>query len=1161
MRLQYIYKSDINRDINGVVKVAQNDERSIEQELREYIITRELRKHFNTFFNNYEKSLSTPTDKIGVWISGFFGSGKSHFLKMLSYVLSNETVAGKKAVDYFFDKFDDPMMFAQLEHCASVPTDTILFNIDSKSPINKDKTAILRVFAKVFYEYRGFYGDDLKVAKLEQFIEKSGKTDVFKARFEEIHGDSWENSRDAFSFFEDDVVASLIEALGMSETAARNWFNGTETADMSIEQLVKEVKDYIDSKGKDFRLLFMIDEVGQYIGSDGSLMLNLQTIVEEIGSRCGGRVWVMVTSQEAIDSITKISGDDFSKIQGRFNTRLSLSSSSVDEVIKKRILAKTDSAAKALALNYNKECAVLKNLFTFSDAVLDLKGYSSEYDFVETYPFVPYQFRLMQNVLAQIRKHGNSGKHLSGGERSMLSGFQEAAQAIEDKDENALVPFSLFYNTVNTFLESAIRRVIDRCQTAADNRNGIEQYDVDILKLLYLIRYVDDIKSNIDNITTLMVDDIRSDKINMRKSIQESLDRLVSQNYVARNGDTYTFLTDDEQDIEREIREADVNSASIVKSISQIIFGDLYSNKKFRYGKYDFPYDQFIDETVIGQITGAIRLRILTVASDMYTAGDQALLMRSNIDNEAILVLSDKYPYFDDLENAAKIRKYVISRNIALLPEAIQHIISNKKQQAFSYEKTAKEHISNAILEAKVYVSGEISSVRTSSVKDKIESAMSDLVENVYSKLGYIKHNFDSDNELLQILENQNKQMTLGGGVAVYNPEAVDEVEQFLELQQAKLLPTSMGDIQRRFSSIPYGWREIDIAAVVCSLISLRKVALRYSGSMIQPTDKHIPDYLRRKNEIDKTIVTRRIAIPDSLIKKSREFLKEYFSTMDLPSDEDGLITYVLESFTAERNKLQELLNSQYSFGAYPDKSVVEGGIRLCDDLLSQRKDNTALLNKMICMENDFLDLSEDMSDVFAFFKNQKSIFDSAASLIRTFASETEYLQAEPEAINALAQIKSILGMQRPYKRITELPDLMQKVNLIYGQLLTLKKEEVSSEIQAAMGEIHQTAQLDQNDIVAKADNALSEKEKEASEAPTLTQLDAMINRISNIRQQYLRKLITVTAPNVDTVNINRSSVCYTVKLESEADIDKYVADIKEKLMQTLEGHDILHII
>ena len=313
----------------------------------------------------------------------------------------------------------------------------------------------------------------------------------------------------------------LISTIDISETSARNWFNGTETADISIEQLVKEIKEYVESKGNDYRLLFMIDEVGQYLGSDSDLMLNLQTLVEEIGTRCGGRVWVMVTSQEAIDSITKISGDDFSKIQGRFNTRLSLSSSSVDEVIKKRILAKTENAENMLRLVYDKNSAVLKNLFTFNDAVLDLKGYSNDYDFVETYPFVPYQFRLMQNVLAQIRKHGNSGKHLSGGERSMLSGFQEAAQVIADKDENALVPFSLFYNTVHTFLESAIRRVIDRCQTAADNKDGIEDYDVSILKLLYLIRYVDDIKANVDNITTLMVEDIRADKINMRKQVQD----------------------------------------------------------------------------------------------------------------------------------------------------------------------------------------------------------------------------------------------------------------------------------------------------------------------------------------------------------------------------------------------------------------------------------------------------------------------------------------------------------------------------------------------------------------------------------------------------------------------------------------------------------------
>lgn len=1161
MKLLDIYKSDINRDINGVIKVAQDDEQSIEQELREYIITKELRKHFDTFFNNYEKSLNYPTDKIGVWISGFFGSGKSHFLKILSYLLSNNVVAGKKAVEYFADKFDDPMMFAQVERCASVPTDTILFNIDSKSPINKDKTAILRVFAKVFYEHRGFYGDDLKVARLEQFIDKNGKTEEFKAKFEEINGDTWENARDAFAFFEDDVVDVLMSTVDMSETSARNWFNGTETADISIEQLVKEIKEYVESKGKDYRLLFMIDEVGQYIGSDSDLMLNLQTIVEEIGTRCGGRVWVMVTSQEAIDSITKISGDDFSKIQGRFNTRLSLSSSSVDEVIKKRILAKNENAENMLRLSYDKNSAVLKNLFTFNDAVLDLKGYSNEFDFIETYPFVPYQFRLMQNVLAQIRKHGNSGKHLSGGERSMLSGFQEAAQAIVDKDENALVPFSLFYNTVHTFLESAIRRVIDRCQTAADNGNGIEQYDVSVLKLLYLIRYVDDIKANVDNITTLMVDDIRADKINMRKQVQESLDRLLSQNYIARNGDTYTFLTDDEQDIAREIKNTMVDSANIIQAIAQIIFADLYVSKKFNYGKYNFPYDQIVDETVIGQLSGSVRLRIVTVASDLYNAGHQALIMKSGAENEAIVLLSDSTPYFEEIENAMKIRKYVKSRNVAQLPEAIQAIIRGRQQQATVYEKRAKEYIASAILDAKYFVAGELLENRASNVKDKFDNALSALVESVYSKLSLVRKNFDSDADILEILSGSAAQYNADGTLFIDNIEAVEEIQQYLDLQAMKMLPTSMGDIQRRFSAIPYGWREQDIAAAVAGLILTQKVSIKYGGSTIQPSDRRMVDYLRRKTEIDKTIVLKRQVVDPILLKKSREFLREYFNVMNVPNDEDGLIAFVIEKFAEVKEKCENLLSSQYAFAKYPGKAIVEETIKLCEELLIQKKDNIALLKKMDSCHDDFLDNADDLADVTAFFKNQKAIFDSALAMLQKMNDEKDYLQAESDATRAINQIQSIVNMPSPYNKISELPNLMQEVTKIYNGLLDLKKQEVIADIQAAMGELHRTATIKQKDILEKADAALTAKRDAANVCETLTALDAMKIQIANIRQQYLKALMVENEPDVNIATLSRASICFSAKLGSEKDIDDYLAKLKEKLMQSLDGHDVVQII
>ena len=155
----------------------------------------------------------------------------------------------------------------------------------------------------------------------------------------------------------------------------------------------------------------------------------------------------------------------------------------------------------------------------------------------------------------------------------MLSGFQEAAQRIEDKDEFALAPFYLFYDTVHTFLDSSIRRVIERCERAAADGNGIEPQDVDVLKLLYLVRYVDDVKATLDNIVILMADDIRLDKITMRGKVQSSLDRLFSQSYIGRTGDVYNFLTDEEQDIAREIRNTPVDSAAITQRISDLFDG------------------------------------------------------------------------------------------------------------------------------------------------------------------------------------------------------------------------------------------------------------------------------------------------------------------------------------------------------------------------------------------------------------------------------------------------------------------------------------------------------------------------------------------------------------------------------------------------------------
>lgn len=1171
MKIQRMFKKDINRDINGVIKVAQDDKQSLVQELSEYIITKELHRHFNTFFDNYSKAIDHPTDKIGVWISGFFGSGKSHLLKMLSYLLSNHEVAGRRAVDFFKDKFDDPMMYATVVRCINIPTESILFNIDIEGPINKDKTAVLRVFAKMFYNHLGFYGEDLKVAKLERFVDKCGKTGVFREKFEEINGVPWIEARDSYAFFEDDIVSVLQSVLGMSETAARNWFNGEESVNMSIKQLVEEIKEYVDSKGKDFRLLFCVDEVGQYIGDDGDLLLNLQSIVEEIGSRCRGKVWVIVTSQEAIDSVVKISGDDFSKIQSRFDTRLSLSSASVDEVIKKRILEKTEDADALLRMVYDREHAVLKNLFTFNEAVLDIKGYADGAEFSATYPFVPYQFIIIQKVLAEIRKHGNSGKHLSGGERSMLSGFQEAAQKVQDKDENALVPFSQFYDTVHTFLESPIRRVIDRCQNAADEHDGLEQMDVSVLKLLYLIRYIDDIKANIDNIAVLMIDDIRADKISLRREIAESLERLEKQNYVARNGDTYSFLTDEEQEIAIDIRNTSVDSAAIVQSIGQTIFSEIYPSKKYKYNKYDFAYDQYIDETLIGTATGGVRLRFVTVASDYYNAPEAKLIMDSQANNEAIILLSSQAQYFEELETAAKIRKYMRQRNVSQLPESIQDIIRGKQAQARILEENARKQIEKAIAEGTFYVYGEKIEINYGDAKAKIDEALKQLIESVYSKLNFVNRFSESDADILSILNGEPEQGGFAGSGS-NNEFAVAEVSQWLEERYYSHVPVSMGDVQRRYQAIPYGWREIDIAAIIARLIVSQKVEIRYGGAAIGKDDKNLVRYLRMKSEIDKASVSRRIAPSEDLMRKTVRFLRDWLGQMGIPEDEDRLIHFVVDTLMQKKERYGRYVEECIREG-YPQKEVVIRARDLMDDILSQKKDNVALLTCLVQKQDLLRDATEDMEEIETFFKSQRTIFDAARKLQNDLMNERDYFATDPDTDARITEIASILNAPRPYDRIKDLPELMQDIKAAHGVLLEQKKEEVLGIITQCMGDVHTLAGVGSRATgeVRKADDRFTEYKQKVAGAESLTVLDAMITQLLNYKDQVCRRIeiIMDDSPLLpgdeerkpqEIAHMRRYDVFPVKRLTSREDVDVYLDGIRKKLYDILETCDGIQI-
>jgi KAP family P-loop domain len=522
IKIEDLFEKDIRRDVNGVIKVDQEDEISVYTELDEYVITGESLKHFDKFFRNYTATLEEPTDKIGVWVSGFFGSGKSHFIKILSYLLENRKVKGKTALEFFREKITDPAIFANIEKAVNAGTkEVILFNIDSKAnTANKGDEQIVNIFMRAFNDMRGYLGEVFWVSDLEEDLDEKRLYGPFKTEFERINGKSWKERRVAYDFDQDYVIEALANCGYMtSEAAARLFENDGASYILTVEKFAKKLDKYCKSKGENHQVIFVVDEVGQYIGENSDLMLNLQTIVEELGTKLQGKAWVIVTSQADIDTVTKehVRGQDFSKIQGRFNTRLSLTSANVDEVIKKRILNKKEEYKEILASYYAEKKTILKNLLASSNRA-EIKVYKNEEDFVNVYPFIPYQFNLVQKVFEKIRETGFTGKHLAKGERSMLSAFKESTENYCVNNVGLLIPFHAFYETIEGFLDPIIARTISQ----ARNNDFLDKdkNDCELLEVLFLIRSIKEIEPNLDNLIVLSIPSIDEDKIKLNRLSQ-----------------------------------------------------------------------------------------------------------------------------------------------------------------------------------------------------------------------------------------------------------------------------------------------------------------------------------------------------------------------------------------------------------------------------------------------------------------------------------------------------------------------------------------------------------------------------------------------------------------------------------------------------------------
>ncbi len=1006
MILKDFFVKDINRTIETVIKA--DDQDHVFDEVAEYIVTNEVAKKIRDFFSAYNDYRGVN----GVWISGFFGSGKSHLLKILSYVLENKAYDGLKLGELFAEKIeDDKILKADIIKATKCPSESILFNIDQQAQITskQEEDALLNVFYKVFNDHVGYYGERKYVAEFERWLDHEGVYKKFKDEFKSNTGDEWSDARR--KYFSPKVKEGIGHVLSkLMGGTPEKYVNIIETlrtdSTLSVDDFCNKVNDYIKTKQKGFRLNFFVDEVGQYISESSKLMLNLQTIAETLATKTKGNSWILVTSQEDMESVVgdmnKNQKNDFSKIQARFKLKIPLTSANVDEVIEKRLLDKTDPTKTLLKSVWKKEQSNLETILSFSEVGVQFKGYKGENDFINKYPFVAYQFDLFQQCIRALSTHNAfQGKHASVGERSMLGVFQDVVQSIEIKDEKALVSFDLLYEGLRSTIRGELQSAIILAEKNLDSN-----YAKRVLKALFMVKYYPNFKTTPRNISTLMIDNMHIDLKEHDKKVNEALSLLENQTYIQRNGDLYEFLTDDEKDIEQEIKATDIDDGQVTNLLKEIVFDTIIGENKIRYldNKQEYDFTSKIDGTILGK-EKELTVEIITPNFKDHDKEDLLKGQTMGYNTLLMMVLPHDEHMLMDVRMYLKTDKYVRLAQSTTNKDNVKRILFEKAQYNTKRRSDLVILLKRLLGESKVYMNGMQQEISGSSDgKTKMVNAFQNLIKLAYPNLKMLGSIAFSEETIKSIIKS--KQDDLFGTDDTTMSEAEREILNIIQRRKQQADRTSLIDIRDHFSRKPYGWYQNAIWSIASKLYKRGKVEIRQDSNLLD--DDGVLNSLMNNRLYSNTLLEPQVDIDPKLIKELASVYNDFFDeTCPVKEGKDVALAFK-NKLTDEYIWLNQLLMNKETYPFLEELLPVSDFIEKLT-----KKDYSYFLNNVKDFEDELLDNKEAIIDPIKRFWNgeQKKIYDSIRVFFTGNQSNLEYV--ESDELNIL---KEVVEHKQPYK-------------------------------------------------------------------------------------------------------------------------------------------------
>lgn len=599
---------DLDRKIEEIIQVDQKDEQSVHAEISEYVSTDSIRQQYHHLLKAIAEAPGDPHERVGVWVSGFFGSGKSSFAKNLGYALQNRTVLGKQFAELFKEKMEDQQITDLLDLInAKTPTDVIFFEVAKEADTRKVTQRIAELIYSVLLRELG-YAEDFDIAELEIELEGEGKLDEFVGLCKTELAKEWKTVRVGAQKLS---RASLILHRMDPKTypSADSWAHSQRSRDASItvSKVVQRTFDLWNRRRPGKALVFIIDEVGQHVARSSDKIEDLRATIEEFGKigknllkarKITAPCWIVVTSQEKLDEVVAAIDSkrvDIAKLQDRFHHRADLAPSDIREVATKRVLAKNQEGEKELRTLFSGNQGQLNSALRLERTTRPTE--ITEDAFVQFYPYPPHYIDMCINIMSGIRLQPGAPRHYGGSNRTIIK--QAYEMLVSDRTGMAKKPlgtlvtldkvFELVEGNLSNEKRTDIHQISQRFPGSASNG---QSWELRIAKAVCLLEFLRELPRTEANIAAVLVDEVG--KPAPLTEVQSAVKNLHGSQFIRNTEEGWKLQTAQEKNWDTERRaflepkpreRNEITRAAIDKVFDEPEFKTYrYQNRTFRVG-------------------------------------------------------------------------------------------------------------------------------------------------------------------------------------------------------------------------------------------------------------------------------------------------------------------------------------------------------------------------------------------------------------------------------------------------------------------------------------------------------------------------------------------------------------------------------------------------